>query len=72
MIVVVKPPAKLPEHGAGVGQGIEARIVAFEGAHKGQSVALISRRLFGNPCGCVTGHYRNWISNPSHIMDLKS
>lgn len=26
---------KLPEHGAGVGQGIEARVVALEGAHEG-------------------------------------
>ena len=40
MIVVVKPPAKLPEHGAGIGQGIEARIVAFEGAHKGLRQAV--------------------------------
>ena len=28
VIVVVKPPAKLPEHGAGVGQGTEARTKA--------------------------------------------
>ena len=35
VIIVVKPPTKLPEHGAGVGQGIEARIVALEGAYEG-------------------------------------
>ena len=35
VIVVVKPPAKLPEHGAGVGQGIKARIVALEGTNEG-------------------------------------
>ena len=35
MIIVVKRPAKLTEDGAGVGQGIEARIVGLEGAHEG-------------------------------------
>ena len=40
VIIVVKPPAKLPEHGAGVGQGIEARIVALEGSYEGLSQAV--------------------------------
>ena len=47
-IVVIKSLAKLPEHGAGVGPGSEARIVAFEGTHKG----------LGQAVGFWTRHWR--------------
>ena len=64
VMIVFKPPAKLPYRRACVGQGIEARIVAFEGAQIGL------RHAVGLNCRLSPMRVRRPDDSGSHILSI--